>query len=400
MDSYSEIIAFAHEHHNEDPLRLLLQQQHYPTVNLSLVAQQLEGQRQASVKWPTLASCDDYFYPPKLNREQSSSEATACYKAQLFLSLGGGTLADLTGGMGIDSYFMALQASHVDYFELNPDLFPIAKHNFQALRQDNISCRQGDSIVLLQAGNEHYDMILIDPARRDIKGRKVSAFEDCTPNLLTHLDLLLSRCRYLLVKASPMIDIHQALRQLPQTTQIHIVALNNECKEILFLLSSHTEEHPLCPTIRCLNLHNGNPSSFQFQQHEEAEAVPTFTNSIHQYLYEPHAALMKGGCFNLISQHFNLNKLARNTHLYTSPLLLTDFPGRIFQVLDEIPLNAKKAATLLPDQKVHIISRNHPLTPDQLYKKLKLSEGGTLFLIATTLSSTPRLWLCRLLAAQ
>ena len=196
MDSYSEIIAFAHEHHNEDPLRLLLQQQHYPTVNLRLVAQQIEGQRQASVKWPTLASCDDYFYPPKLNREQSSSEATACYKAQLFLSLGGGTLADLTGGMGIDSYFMALQASHVDYFELNPDLVPIAKHNFQALRQDNISCWQGDSIALLQAGNEHYDMILIDPARRDIKGRKVSAFENCTPNLLTHLDLLLSRCRY------------------------------------------------------------------------------------------------------------------------------------------------------------------------------------------------------------
>ncbi len=402
MDSYSEIIAFARNHLDEDPLKLLLQQKRYPSVDLKLVAQQLEGQKQALVKWPTLAYCTDYFYPPKLNREQSSSEVVARYKALLFQSLGGGTLADLTGGMGVDSYFIAQWASYVDYFELNPILATIAERNFNVLGQSNIACHQGDSIALLQGSGVHYDMILLDPARRDENGNKVVAFENCTPNILRCLDLLLDRCRYLMIKASPMVDIHQALCQLPQTVQVHIVALRNECKEVLFLLQSGNGAD--IPSICCLNLSSNSLGTLNlaaqakcFSYPQESSASPTFATQIGHgdYLYEPNAALMKGGCFNLISQCYGLDKLSCNTHLYTSSRFLPNFPGRIFQVIEEVSINSKKLAHLLPEHKVHVISRNYPLTSDQLQKKLKLSEGGSLFLIAATLSSTPRVWLCQ-----
>ncbi len=393
MDPYSEIVAFAREHRDEDPLKLLLQQRRYPSVDLKRVAQQLEGQRQASVKWPTLARCTDYCYPPKLNREQSSSEAAARYKAQLFRQLGGGTFADLTGGMGVDTFFMAQEASQADYFEISPDLCALARRNFEVLGQDNITCRPGDSIALLEAGDAHYDLLLVDPARRDSQGRKVAAFEDCSPNLLAHLDLLRSRCCHLLVKASPMIDLRQALQQLGAVSQVHIVALHNECKEVLFLLAAGATAAD--PTIHCVQLLGAAADSCCFLPSEEAAARPTFASRVGRYLYEPHAALMKGGAFNLVSQRYGLDKLARNTHLYTSDRCLADFPGRCFEVLTEVPLNAKRVAPLVPEGKVHILSRNHPLSPDQLHHKLRLPEGGSLFLIAATLATTPRCWLCR-----
>lgn len=402
MDFYSEIIAFARKHCDEDPLKLLLRQRCYPSVDLKLVAQQLEGQKQASAKWPTLARCADYFYPPRLNREQSSSEIAARYKAGLFRSLGGGILADLTGGMGVDSYFIAQEATCVDYFELDPALATVAERNFRVLGQNNITCRQGDGIALLQESGGHYDTILLDPARRDKNGGKVVAFEECTPNILCCLDLLLSRCKHLLIKASPMVDIHQALRQLPQTFQVHIVAIRNECKEVLFLLQSGSSTD--APSIHCLNFPSNSqealdifPKTKHFSYSQESSVTPTFATRIvgEDYIYEPNAALMKGGCFNLISLCYGLDKLSRNTHLYTSPCFLPDFPGRVFRVIEEVPLNAKKIASFFPNHKAHVISRNYPLTSEQLHNKLKLSEGGSLFLIAATLSSTPRIWLCQ-----
>lgn len=388
-----DILDFAREHHDDDPLKLLLQQKRFPGIDLRLVVQQLEGQRQASVKWPTLAACPDYWYPPKLNREQSSSETAARYKARLFASLGGGTMADLTGGMGVDAYFLAREASRADYFELDPELTAIAEHNFAALGLDNISCHSGDSLSQLPAA----DLLFIDPARRDSQGRRVAAFEDCTPNLLESLPQLLASCRHLMVKASPMIDLRMALGQLPMTKEAHIVAVGGECKEVLFLLggSPSTGTRQECRIV-CANLsHSGAEAVFAFAPSEEAAAVPTFATAMGRYLYEPNAALMKGGCHNLVSQHFGLGKLARNTHLYTSDTLLDSFPGRRFEVLSEAALNAKGIRKLLPEGKAHVTARNYPMPAAELQQKLKLHEGGALTIVAATLGSRPMGWLCR-----
>lgn len=390
---YIDILRFAREHRGDDPLKLLLQQKRYSGIDLRLVVQQLEGQRQASAKWPTLAACADYWYPPRLNREQSSSETAARYKARLFAALGGGTLADLTGGMGVDAYFLSQEAARADYFELDAELTAIAEHNFSALGAEHIVCHSGDSLAQLPAA----DLLFIDPARRDTRGRRVAAFEDCTPNLLESLPRLLASCRHLMVKASPMIDLRLALGQLAAAREAHIVAVGGECKEVLFVLDGGPAAgRPQECRIRCANLwHSGAEDFFDFTLTEEAAAVPTFATAMGRYLYEPNAALMKGGCHNLVSERFGLGKLARNTHLYTSDTLLDSFPGRRFEVLSEAPLNAKDIRRLLPEGKAHVTARNYPMPAAELQQKLKLHEGGALTIVAATLGSRPMGWLCR-----
>lgn len=395
---YTKILTFAHEHCDDDPLKLLLQQQRYPEIDLGLVAQQLEGQRQASTKWPTLARCGGYYFPPRLNREQSSSEATARYKARLFKALGGGRLADLTGGMGVDSYFMSLHATQVDYCEVDEGLCDMARHNFEALGADNIVCHCGDSME--QVGTlGQADLIVVDPARRDSHGRKVAAFEDCTPNLLEHLQALREHCRQLMVKASPMVDIHTAVAQLGAVGEVHVVALNGECKEVLFMVCGAANDTTSgVPKIHCTDL-NGlgeerGGAERVFTWEEEAAAVPCFATEVGAYLYEPHAALMKGGCYNSICGWYGLKKLARNTHLYTGDRLIEGFPGRSFRVLQPMTLNSKEAARLIPEGRAHVAVRNYPLAAADLQKRLKLKEGGSLFVIGATLGSHPQGWLC------
>lgn len=388
---YQKIIDFALQHGNDDPLKLILQQKRYPDIDLKLVAQQLEGQQQASVKWPTLASCVRYFFPPKINREQSSSEQAAQYKATLFQSLNCHSFADLTGGMGVDTYFIASKAHKADYFELNPQLADIAQHNFKVLGASHIACHQGNSIQHLTDSTPYFDFILIDPARRNSQGGKVVAFEDCTPNVIEHLPLLRSCCQHLLIKASPMIDISLAIRQLQCVSQVHIVAVEGECKEVLFLISEGCNNPST--TFHCTNL-NTSDESITFTQQDETTATPTFATSVGQYLYEPNAALMKGGCYNYLGQKYGLSLLSRNTHLYTSHQLIPQFPGRIFLVGEEVPLNAKHIAQLIPEGKAHVMTRNYPLSAPELQKKLKLKEGGKQFVIAATLGSKPLGWIC------
>lgn len=390
MECFDSILNFAARHSNDDPLSLLLQKERYPDINLSLVAQQLEGRRQARVKWPTIAERESYFYPPKLNREQSSSEATARYKAHIAAKLQPHSMADLTGGMGIDLLFMAPLCSHADYIELDADLCAIMRHNIQALAINNIDCHNTDSITYLSSSTNRYSLLYIDPARRDNKGRRVVSFEDCTPNLVTHLPLLRDHCDRLLVKASPMIDIHTALNQLGNVAEIHIVSVGNECKEVLFL-SGDTPE----PDIHCADITTTGITCYTFTPSSEQAAEPCYATQAETYLYEPNAAIMKSGGYNSLCQHYRLSKLSRNTHLYTSHNLITGFPGRIFEILQSLPLNAKAARHALPEGKAHVATRNYPLSAAQLQRQLKLSEGGNLFVIAATLGTRPQGWLCR-----
>lgn len=388
---FEEIIAFAQEHCQDDPLKLALQQRRYPSIDLGLVAQQLEGRRQALAKWPSLVSCQQYFFPPKINREQSSSETTAKYKADLFRQLNGRTFADLTGGMGIDTYFIGREAECADYFELNTNLFGITEHNLAVLQQTQIHCHNTDSIQHLTEHNTTYDLILIDPARRNDHGAKVVAFEDCTPNLLDNLAMIRSRCRYLMVKASPMIDLRQAMQQLGSVNAVHIISVNGECKEVLFLIPGNQTSH--ATQTHCVNLESTD-CAISFSPEQESLIPPLFASAMGLYIYEPNASIMKGGCYNILGQQFAIAQLARNTHLYTSDTWVENFPGRKFRVLQEIALNAKEAKKALPEGKAHVATRNYPMAAADLQKKLKLKEGGNLFIIAATLGSKPLGWLC------
>ena len=392
-----EFINFVNAHRDDDTARLLLSAARYPTIDIPAAVQQIEGLRTAEEKWPSLLQHEDYLFPPRLNREQASSEVTAHYKATTAGSIG--RVADLTGGMGIDTLALAQMAEHMDYVERDPALVALMEHNCHILGVGNICCHCADSLEWL-AAQEPYDLLYIDPARRSAAGRKVAAFEDCTPDLLQHLDLLRSKSRRLLVKASPMIDITLALRQLGAVSEVHIVALHGECKEVLFLLGGETAAEP---TIHCNDLKDlKDPKDpkvlkdFTFRPSEERAATATYCTAVGRYLYDPHAALRKAGCFRLLGQRYGLPLLAPNTHLYTSPTLLNDFPGRTFEVLQELPLNRKAAKAALPEGKAHVVVRNFPAEASALQRQLGLREGGDLFVIATTVGSRRTGFLCRL----
>ena len=401
-----EFIDFVNAHRDEDTARLLLSAARYPDIDMPLAVQQIEGLRAAAEKWPSLLDCEEFLYPPRLNREQASSEATARYKSSL-----AGTaarIADLTGGMGIDT--LAFATSHraagvsrptVTYVERDAALCALMEHNCRALGIGNVSVRCADSLEWL-AGQEPYDLLYIDPARRSAAGRKVAAFEDCTPDLLQHLDLLRSKGRRLMIKASPMIDIHRATEQLGAVDEVHIVALHGECKEVLFLLGGETAAEP---TIHCNDLKDLKDlkvlkvpkvlKDFTFHPSDESATAAVYCAAVGRYLYDPHAALRKAGCFRLLGQRYGLPLLAPNTHLYTSPTLLPDFPGRVFEVLRELPLNRKAVKAALPDGKAHVVVRNFPAEAAALQRQLGLREGGDLFVIATTVGSRRTGFLCR-----
>lgn len=394
-----EITAFAKEHENEDTARLLLSAGRYPGVDMAAAVQQIEGRRTAREKWPGLLEYAEFLYPPRLNREQASSEVTALHKTAIchlrfyLLQLHGRPfrIADLTGGMGIDTFALAGWKAEepmeveVDYVEQDPELCELARSNAKALGLSNVHVHCGDSLKWLEKQDRRFDLIFVDPARRDKQGRKVAAFEDCTPDILAHQELLLSKGEEIMVKASPMIDISLAASQLRDISDIYVIAVQGECKEVLFLCGRSDGEH----VIHCDHLHHGEVDTFAFTREDEARAQATYASETKKYLYEPNAALMKAGPFKMLSQQMAVEKLSRNTHLYTSDSLIRRFPGRIFSVLAEIKPTRKEVQKWIPDGRAHVVTRNYPMSAAELQKQLGLKEGGDLFVIATTLGSRP-----------
>ena len=395
-------ITFAKAHRHEDTARLLLSAARYPTIDMPLAVQQIEGLRTAAEKWPSLLGHEGFMYPPRLNREQASSEATARYKASLLSPptshLSPLTLADLTGGMGIDTLaFASLHAATVDYVERDPALCALMERNLAAMGITNVTVHCADSLEWL-IPHSTFDILYLDPARRNAAGRKVAAFEDCTPDILQHLDLLRAKAQRLLIKASPMIDISLALRQLGTVSEVHIVAVKGECKEVLFIMGSPCGE-PIVKISSLASLSSpARMASFSFRPSEEQTATATYCAAVGRYLYDPHAALRKAGCFRLLGQRLGLPLLAPNSHLYTSDEWLPDFPGRTFEVLQEVPLNRKAIREALPGGEAHVVVRNFPAEAAALQKQLGLREGGDRFLIATTVASRRLGLLCRLFA--
>lgn len=392
-------ITFAREHVNEDTARLLLSAARYPTIDMPLAVQQIEGLRTAAEKWPSLLGHEGFMYPPRLNREQASSEATARYKASLLSPptshLSPLTLADLTGGMGIDTLaFASLHAATVDYVERDPALCALMERNLAAMGITNVTVHCADSLEWL-IPHSSFDILYLDPARRNAAGRKVAAFEDCTPDILQHLDLLRAKAQRLLIKASPMIDISLALRQLGTVSEVHIVAVKGECKEVLFIMGSPCGE----PIVKISSLASlSSPASLttiSFHPSDEAAAAATYCAAVGHYLYDPHAALRKAGCFRLLGQRLGLPLLAPNSHLYTSDLQVPDFPGRTFEVLREVKPSRKAMAEALPGGKAHVVTRNYPVAAADLQKQLGLKEGGDLFVVATTVGTRRAVFLCQ-----
>lgn len=373
--------AFIAKHRDDDVRNLALRPGNVDGVDLPLALRQIEGAQIALRKLPSWAAVDGLLYPPHLSMEQCSSELTARYKAAL---VAGEAMADLTGGFGVDFSFMCRGFKRAFYVERQEILCEIASHNFALLGLSQAEVRCGQAVDFLRDMPE-VDCLYLDPARRDQYGRKVVSVADCEPDLTQLLPSLLQKAKRILVKYSPMLDLSLALSALRAVAEVHVVAVNNECKELLFVIDRDASQADL--KIVCANLKKEGDSVFVFSKSEEATSECALASSVENYLYEPNVALMKGGAYKLLTQRFPLLKLDLNTHLYTSDDFVADFPGRIFRVDACFSMSKSELKQHLSGEKsANLAVRNFPQTVAQLREKLKLKEGGDLYLFATTVA--------------
>ena len=354
--------------------------------------QQVEGRQRTHDKLPTFAQTEDWWYPIRLSCEQCSSEATARYKAAIIRQLGKkqDILIDLTGGYGVDTYFLSEQTTQAHYVERNEELCRIAQHNFQIANKPIHVHNTSAEDFLAQysmAGSVSSDVkkevvVYLDPARRDAHGGKVFRIEDCEPNVIKLLPSLRAISSTILIKFSPMLDITSALQSLGNEWDVHVVALHNEVKEIIFVTGNNR--------IHAVNiLHEGN-DQFSFTRSEEKSALCAMADCICEYIYEPNAAIIKAGAFRLVAERFQLHKLDHNTHLYTADQLTENFPGRVWKVIAQ-PIKNQRDIAALGIQRAAILTRNYPLTPEELRKKFKVQESDSHFLIGARIATKPTL---------
>ena len=355
--------------------------------------QQVEGRERTADKLPTFAAIDDWWYPVRLSCEQCSSELTARYKASLLSAVSRqySAFADLTGGYGVDTYFLSEYFAHTDYVEQNAELCRIAEHNF---KKPTPTLPKGKEITIHNCTAEEflhrtpytvhpYSLIFLDPARRDSHGSKVFRLEDCTPNVVELLPTLLAHGKRLMIKLSPMLDLTQAVKALSQESwDIHIVSVKNEVKEVLLL--SHHPSEVVSQTITAIDL--SRPEQFfVFTREEERDCLlESGECKLGEYLYEPNAAILKAGAYKLAGKRFGLRKLDVNTHLYCSDTFVENFPGRVWQIKNE----GMKGERMKGEQ-ANVICRNYPLTPEALKKKLHLKDGGITYIIGCRVNGKP-----------
>jgi 16S rRNA G966 N2-methylase RsmD len=374
-------IAFIQTHAQAEPTRLLLQK--YPNIDLKKVVAQIAARQKVTLKLPTWVGNPNVIFPVAVSVEQSSSELTAAYKSQLVE----GQLLDGTGGMGIDTSFFAKNCKTVIYLEQNKDLCEVARHNFDVFGIKNIDVQHQDCIDFLATTNRHFDWIYLDPARRDTQQQRVFKLADCMPNVVEILPLLTTKASRILVKASPMVDLRLVRAELKnQVKEIHIIALENDCKEVLLVIDSAVHDNI---KIVCNNLKKSNNQLFVFQSTEEPVAQIQMSEPL-RYLYEPHVGVLKAGAFRILSERFDCAKLALNTHLYTANRVIENFPGRAFEVVAVVKADAKALASFLPEKKANVTTRNFPISVDNLRKQLRIKEGGNVYLFAATLANNDK----------
>ena len=438
---------FIRQHQDDDVRQLAFLGSKYPEVNMPFALDQIRGRKMARVKLPRWASIDGIIYPPHISMEQCSSEATALYKAELAERLlnqqkikicefttkdtvapkfaknegtcenqGKVGFADLTGGFGVDfSYIASRLGVKSMYVERQAHLCEAAKENFERLGLKNAIVKNGDGIEVLHT-LEHLSLIFIDPARRDDAGNKVVSLKDCTPDVTILQEEMLSKADYVIIKLSPMLDWHRAVNELSHVREVHIISVNNECKELLLVLSArYMGENVGRNSFSALNTgsvspsaedseliegaaHSGNlriccindAQSFvcdeQDMETSSVRIAPSALDEM-QYLYEPNASLMKAGCFGVLSERYDARMLSKNSHLFVSMEPIEAFPGRSFRIIAVSSFNKKELKRHLSGiTKANIATRNFPLSVAELRKRLKLKDGGETYIFATTLS--------------
>jgi len=366
---------FINKNWSTDIVSVLLKKQFFEGVSQKELVQQLEAKKRCKDKLPSWFNAPNIYYPNKLNVEQTSSEQTARYKSKL---ISGKTLLDLTGGFGVDSYFFSKQLDTVFHCEINSELSEIAKHNFEILGQKNIICVPEDGLQFLKKTDEKFDWIFIDPSRRNDNKEKVFLLKDCVPNLPKNLPSLFENTKNVLVKTSPLLDISQSIKELDFVKEIHIVAINNEVKELLYILEHGFKEDI---SINAINLTQNQEVLFSFSLLEEPSAVVKYDNP-GKYLYEPNSAILKSGGFKSVAKAYGVKKLHQHSHLYTSEALV-GFPGRAFEIVSVHPY-AKNTLKNLKLTKANITTRNFPISVAELRKKHKIKDGGDVYLFFTT----------------
>ena len=411
---------FIRQHQDDDVRQLAFLGSKYPEVDMPFALDQIRGRKMARVKLPRWASLEGIIYPPHISMEQCSSESTALYKAELaarLLGLPASSLSsssfsseyekeseeeigfvDLTGGFGVDfSYIASRLGMSSMYVERQAHLCEAAKENFERLGLKNAIVKNEDGIEVLHSLKE-LKLIFIDPARRDDAGNKVVSLKDCTPDVTVLQEEMLSKADYVIIKLSPMLDWHRAISELSHVREVHIISVNNECKELLLVLSARNMgemeassadgevKHAGNLRIYCINDAQCFVSDELDIESSSVKIAPSTLEEM-QYLYEPNASLMKAGCFGVLSERYDARMLSKNSHLFVSREPIAAFPGRSFRIIAVSSFNKKELKRHLSGiTKANIATRNFPLSVAELRKRLKLKDGGETYIFATTLS--------------
>ena len=426
---------FIRQHQDDDVRQLAFLGSKYPEVDMPFALDQIRGRKMARVKLPRWASLEGIIYPPHISMEQCSSESTALYKAELaarLLGLPASSFSeeiefvDLTGGFGVDFSYIATRLGVKSmYVERQAHLCEAAKENFERLGLKNAIVKNGDGIEVLHSFHPKkkdvasaddslgitYDqplsllktnlglkIIFIDPARRDDAGNKVVSLKDCTPDVTVLQEEMLSKADYVIIKLSPMLDWHRAISELSHVREVHIISVNNECKELLLVLSARNMgdmeassadgkvKHAGNLRIYCVNDAQSFVCDELDMESSPVRIAPPVLEEM-QYLYEPNASLMKAGCFGVLSDRYDARMLSKNSHLFVSREPIAAFPGRSFRIIAVSSFNKKELKRHLSGiTKANIATRNFPLSVAELRKRLKLKDGGETYIFATTLS--------------
>ncbi|WP_435139411.1 THUMP-like domain-containing protein [Formosa sp. A9] len=371
----TEVQYFINENLNTIAASILLKKPPFEYLDTRDIIEQIEAKKRCFKKLPSWYHTPGIYYPNKLNIEQTSSEITANYKAAL---ISGNSIIDITGGFGVDCLAFSKHFDQVTHCEINEDLSKIVAHNYTQLNA-NIKTIATDGLAYLKATNETFDWIYIDPSRRHDSKGKVFFLNDCMPNVPEHLSFLFSKSKHILVKTSPLLDITIGYNELKHVKNLHIVAVNNEVKELLWILErdAQTADFSICTT----NITKTHTETFNFLPEDESRFEAEYHTPLH-FIYEPNAAILKSGGFNAVANQLQIYKLHKHSHLYTSEQYI-EFPGRSFKVLKTLDYN-KKTLQKENINKANITTRNFPETVEQLRKKLKIKDGGDLYLFFTT----------------
>ncbi|WP_262733902.1 THUMP-like domain-containing protein [Gaetbulibacter sp. NE] len=366
---------FINENINSNTTDLLLKKNHHSDVDIKLLVEQIEAKQRCKTKLPTWFNTEKIYYPNKLNIEQTSSEVTAKYKSSLIT---GNSIIDLTGGFGIDCYYFSKKFKEVTHCEINSELSEIVSHNYKELGVNTIETITNDGVSQLLNNNKQYDWVYIDPSRRhDTKG-KVIFLKDCLPDVPKHLNTIFNHTNNVMIKTSPLLDISVGISELNYVKTIHVIAVNNEVKELLWILEKGFEAET---TIKTVNINKTVEETFDFKLNEEQAITTNFSEPL-TYLYEPNAAVLKSGGFKSVSKQLNVLKLHQHTHLYTSQELV-EFPGRCFKIERVLPYNKQLLKKEL-HEKANISTRNFPEAVQQIRKKFKIKDGGDTYVFFTT----------------